>query len=92
CNFYDKRFGLGTPGLSPQTSSLMHNVQKFQITSFMLISLTTETRTHGSPGFKYFFEHTSRTVREWKSLPSDIVSAKSLDIIKNMLSGYLRGD
>ena len=39
-----------------------------------------------------FFEHTSRTVREWKSLPSDIVSAKSLDIIKNMLSGYLRGD
>ena len=52
----------------------------------------TETRTHGSPGFKYFFEHTSRTVREWKSLPSDIVSAKSLDIIKNMLSGYLRGD
>ena len=49
----------------------------------------TETRTRGSHGFKYFIEHTSndvfnycyfpRTVREWNSLPSDIISAKSLD-------------
>ncbi|CAH3016106.1 unnamed protein product [Porites evermanni] len=90
---------MGTPGLSPQTSSLMHNVQNLctnhkdvQITSFMLTSLTTETWTRGSHGFKYFIEHTSRTVREWKSLPSDIVSTKSLDIIKSMLSGYLQGD
>ena len=57
---------------------------------------------HGSHGFKYFIEHSSkdvfkysyfpRTVREWNSLPSDIVSAKSLDIFKSMLSDYLRGD
>ena len=40
--------------------------------------------------FKY--SYFSRTVREWNSLPSDIVSAKSLDIFKNMLSDYLRGD
>ena len=62
----------------------------------------TETRTHGSHGFKYFIEHTSnnvfkysyfpRTVREWNSLPSDIVSAKSLDIFKSMLSASLRED
>ena len=45
----------------------------------------TETRTRGSHGFKYFIEHTSndvfkysyfpRTVREWNSLSSDIVSS-----------------
>ena len=63
----------------------------------------TETRTRGSHDFKYFVEHTSndvfkysyfplRTVREWNSLPSDIVTAKSLDIFKNKLSDYLRGD
>ena len=40
--------------------------------------------------FKY--SYFSRTVREWNSLPSDIVSAKSLDIFKSMLSDYLRGD
>ena len=62
----------------------------------------TETRTRGSHGFKYFIEHTSNdvfkysyfpwAVREWNSLPSDIVSAISLDIFKGMLSDYLRGD
>ena len=62
----------------------------------------TKTQTRGSHGFKYFVEHTStdvfkyfyfpRTVRGWNSLPSDIVSAKSLDIFKSMLSDYLRGD
>ena len=62
----------------------------------------TETRTRGSHGFKYFIEHTSndafkysyfpRTVREWNNLPSDIVSSKSLDIFKSMLSAYLRED
>ena len=62
----------------------------------------TETRTRGSHDFKYFVEHTSndvfkysyfpRTVREWNSLPSDIVTAKSLDIFKNKLSDYLQGD
>ena len=40
--------------------------------------------------FKY--SYFSRTVREWNSLPSDIVSAKSLDIFKSMLSDYLPGD
>ena len=54
----------------------------------------TETRTRGSHGFKYFIEHTSddvfkysyfpRTMKEWNSLSSDIVSAKSLDIFKSM--------
>ena len=54
----------------------------------------TETRTRGSHGFKYFIEQTSddifkysyfpRTMKEWNSLPSDIVSAKSLDIFKSM--------
>ena len=61
----------------------------------------TETQTHGSHdhAFKYFLEHASndvfkysyfpRTVREWNSLSSDIVSAKSWDIFKSMLSDYL---
>ena len=59
----------------------------------------TETRTRGSPDLKYFVEHTSndvfkysyfpRTVREWNSLPSDVVTAKSLDIFKNKLNDYL---
>ena len=68
----------------------------------MYLTPTTETRTRGSHDFKYFIEHTSndvfnycyfpRTVREWNSLPCDIISAKSLDIFKSMLSDYLRGD
>ena len=31
-------------------------------------------------------------MKEWNSLPSDIVSAKSLDIFKSMWSDSLRGD
>ena len=31
-------------------------------------------------------------MKEWNSLPSDIVSAKSLDIFKSMRSDFLLGD
>ena len=51
----------------------------------------TETRTRRPYGFKYFIEHASndvfkypyftRTVRDSNGLLSDIVSAKSLDIV-----------
>ena len=90
--------GMGIPGLSPQTSSLMHNVQNsndiIHVNKSKCFTPVTETRTRGSHGFKYFIAHTSddifkysyfpRTMKEWNSLPSDIVSAKSLDIFKSM--------
>lgn len=92
---------MGTSGLSLQTSSLMQ-IKMYKISNDIVhvnkskyLTLATEIRTRGSHGFKYFIvEHTSNevTVREWNSLPSDIVSAKSLDIFKSMLSDYLRGD
>ena len=96
----------GTPGLSPQTSRLctMYTILNDIIhvyKSIKYLTPATETRTRGSHGFKYFVEHTSndvfkcsyfpRTVREWNSLPSSIVSAKSLDIFKSMLRSYLQG-
>ena len=95
----------GTPGLSPQTSRLctMYKILNDIIHVYKSKYLTpaTETRTRGSHGFKYFVEHTSndvfkysyfsRTVREWNNLPSNIVSAKSLDISKSTLRSYLQG-
>ena len=87
---------MGTPGLSPQTSLAYAQCTKFQMTSFMQISLSTWLQQQRlglgreSIGLKYFVEHTSNddseysyfpgTGREWNSLPSDIVSAKSLEI------------
>ena len=95
----------GTPGLSPQTSRLctVYKISNdiIHVNKSKYLTPATETRTRGSHGFKYFVEHTSndvfkcsyfpRTVREWNSLPSDIVSAKSLDIFKSMLRSYLKG-
>ena len=42
----------------------------------------------GSDVFRYY-NYFPRTVRECNSLPSDIVTVKSLDIFKNKLSDYL---
>ena len=88
--------GMGILGLSPQTSSLMHKISNdiIHVNKSKYFTPVTETRTRGSHGFKYFIEHTSddvfkysyfpRTMKEWNSLSSDIVSAKSLDIFKSM--------
>ena len=83
---------MGTPWPLAANNLAYAQCIKFQMTSFMLtrskyLTSTTQTRTHGSHDFKYFVEHTSndvfkysyfpRTVREWNSLTSDIVTAKS---------------
>ena len=76
----------------------MHNVQNsndiIHVNKSKRFTPVTETRTRGSHSFTYFIAHTSddifkysyfpRTMKEWNSLPSDIVSAKSLDIFKSM--------
>ena len=62
----------------------------------------TETRTRRSHNFKYYLEQTNndvfkfsyfpRTIREWNSLPANIVSSTSLDIFQRKLGLFLRED
>ena len=101
---------MGTPGLSPQTSVGYAQSTKFEMTSFMYISLSTwlQQQKFGLVDLMVLnillniqvtmYLNTLIFLEQWgngiaaNSLPSDIVSAISLDIFKSMLSDYLRGD
>ena len=58
----------------------------------------TERRTRGSHNYKYrldkatknvyFYSFFPRTIRQWNSLPSDIVDENSLDLFKSKLSNF----
>ena len=62
----------------------------YQITNGIIHADNPNTRTRGSHDFKYYVEHTDndvfkksyfpRTVREWNSLPSDVVTSGCLKI------------
>ena len=71
-------------------------VTKWRNSNKMAITIVLEAKLSGynlSPvqsndvSFRYYYF--PRTVREWNSLPPDIVTAKSSDIFKNKLSDYL---